>query len=245
MKEVKKEDNGAFNFSEREFLVFSLIATEKATYNKKIAEEINIKTQTVNTYIKNLRDSNLILRGDRTQAQHYKVNWENIFDKIYNMFKNAPKYRLDFLLPSNKVKELLSKNLLGKIITRYCFLYIKNYKVESGELDKTVLSENTLSDQIEKAREEEDLEISIGKLEINPYYIYTKRSISEIMNFFLRGLYMKEEKEIDSKNLKKIKTSIHRTEGKSEDFIDVIESEEKIASSYQKFAKKSLEEVKE
>lgn len=49
-------------------------------YVKELAEDLERSQDSINGYVKLLRDENFIERGKRTQAQYYKINYSGVAD---------------------------------------------------------------------------------------------------------------------------------------------------------------------
>jgi DNA-binding transcriptional ArsR family regulator len=54
-------------------------------YVKELAEDLERSQDSINGYVKLLRDENLIERGKRTQAQYYKINYAGIVDFVIEL----------------------------------------------------------------------------------------------------------------------------------------------------------------
>lgn len=58
--------------------ILQILSKGEQKYARQLAEELERPQDSIHTYVKLLREENLIERGKRTQAQYYKINYEGI-----------------------------------------------------------------------------------------------------------------------------------------------------------------------
>ncbi|NMI89289.1 helix-turn-helix domain-containing protein [Nanohaloarchaea archaeon] len=81
---MKEEDRNKLLKSEMVLDITRLLSDGRERYAKEIADELDTTSQSVSKYLKVLRESKIIERGKRTQAQYYRINYDGLADFWYN-----------------------------------------------------------------------------------------------------------------------------------------------------------------
>jgi DNA-binding transcriptional ArsR family regulator len=90
--------------------------TKEDKYVKEIAEDVDSTVDSVNGYLKMLRDTGMIKRSKRTQRQYYKINYEGITEFCYSHISDDAEAdkRLEEL-EENKAKRFIEKYVRNRI----------------------------------------------------------------------------------------------------------------------------------
>lgn len=102
---MNEEDLNMLLNSEMVLDIVQLLSDGRERYAKEIADELDTTSQSVSKYLKVLRESKIIERGKRTQAQYYRINYEGMSNFWYNKLYQALIDRFEQDRGFNKDKE--------------------------------------------------------------------------------------------------------------------------------------------
>lgn len=124
--------------------------SEEGLYSKQITEELNASQNSVNNFIKSLRDNGLIKRTKRTRAQYYDIDLEGIYQNWLNHLLNELEANKQRDIPGKWIKALKeaeqnAENFRNdEEIQKFFTEYLKNFLEETDDADINMLYEKSL-----------------------------------------------------------------------------------------------------
>lgn len=124
--------------------------SEEGLYSKQITEELDASQNSVNNFIKSLRDNGLIKRTKRTRAQYYDIDLEGIYQNWLNHLLNELEANKQRDIPGKWIDALeeAEQNVENfrndEEIQKFFTEYLKNFLEETEESDINMLYEKSL-----------------------------------------------------------------------------------------------------